>query len=66
MDKIKRAQLTKAVNTRLWVKRAERKKREGEMGLIEKMQREGLGVADLLGGKGKNRRVRVEGEEDSD
>ena len=32
----------------MWAKRAERKKREGEMQLIEQMQSEGLGVADLL------------------
>ena len=34
MDKIKRQQLTKVVNSRLWAKRAERKKREGEMSMI--------------------------------
>ena len=37
----------------MWAKRAERKKREGEMQLIEQMQSEGLGVADLLRKKGK-------------
>lgn len=38
MDKLKRIELTKMVNSRLWAKRAERKKREGEIGLIEQMQ----------------------------
>ena len=37
----------------MWAKRAERKKREGEMQLIEQMQKEGLGVADLLRKKDK-------------
>lgn len=53
MDKIKRQQLTKVVNSRLWAKRAERKKREGEMSMIDRMQSEGLGVADLLKSKGE-------------
>ena len=53
MDKIKRQQLTKVVNSRLWAKRAERKKREGEMLMIDRMQSEGLGVADLMKSKGK-------------
>lgn len=48
MDKLKRVELTKMVNSRLWAKRAERKKRQGEMGLIEQMQAEGFGVADLM------------------
>ena len=37
----------------MWAKRAERKKREGEMELIQQMQSEGLGVADLLTKKSK-------------
>jgi hypothetical protein len=48
MDKIKRAELTKVLNTNLWAKRAERKKKEGELSLIEQMEGEGLGVADLI------------------
>jgi hypothetical protein len=40
------------VNSRLWAKRAERNKRQGEMSLIERMQSEGLGVADLMKGRG--------------
>ena len=48
MDKIKRVELTKVINSKMWAKRAERKKREGEMALIEQMQGEGLGVADLI------------------
>lgn len=53
MDKLKRAELTKVINSKMWAKRAERKKRESEMSLIEQMQEEGLGVADLMkSGKG--------------
>ena len=51
MDKIRREQLTKVVNSRLWAKRAERNKRASEMSLIERMQSEGLGVADLMKGR---------------
>lgn len=36
------------INTKLWAKRAERKKKEGEVALIEQMEAEGLGVADLI------------------
>lgn len=48
MDKIKRAELTKVLNTKLWAKRAERKKKQSELSLIQQMQSEGLGVADLI------------------
>jgi hypothetical protein len=48
MDKIKRAELTKVINTKLWAKRAEHKKKEGELSLIEQMEQEGLGIADLI------------------
>jgi hypothetical protein len=50
------------VNSRLWAKRAERKKREGEMSLIEQMQSEGLGVADLI----KDKRSHKKEEDDDD
>ena len=53
MDKIRREQLTKVVNSRLWAKRAERNKRTSEMSLIKRMQSEGLGVADLMNGRNK-------------
>lgn len=48
MEKIKRAELTKVINTKLWAKRAERKKKEGEVSLIQQMESEGLGIADLI------------------
>lgn len=62
MDKLKRAEMTKVVNSRMWAKRAERKKREGEMSLIEQMQEEGLGVADLM----KSRKAQNKEEESDD
>jgi hypothetical protein len=35
---VKRVELTKVINTKLWAKRAERKKKEGEVALIEQME----------------------------
>lgn len=48
MDKIKRRELTKMINKRLWAKWAENKKKENEMQLITEMQDKGIGVADII------------------
>ena len=48
MDKIKRRELTKMINKRLWAKWAENKKKENEMQLITEMEGKGIGVADIM------------------
>ena len=45
---MKREELTSVINTKMWVKHAERKKKETLISLIEHMEAEGFGIADLI------------------
>jgi hypothetical protein len=57
MDKIKRRELTKVINKRLWAKWAEKKKKETELELIQEMSDRGLGVADIVKKSGKTKQI---------
>jgi hypothetical protein len=57
MDKIKRRELTKVINKKLWAKWAENKKKETELELIQEMSDKGLGVADIVKKSAKTKHI---------